>query len=338
MNDSPDKPSHIDQQRDSSCSIKISPPDDDSPIQEMITIGERLLIVKDRGIYEIFLADRIDPKRINPSVPNTFQRLLPFGAQDAWVGAVVLTAHKFFLSSCFDPKIGSSAFNFLLGVAQDIAGAKAILQRYLQQEAEAQKSVNPIIGHERSFVLPSISNVEASCNEFLQCMCHAQRELFEIVLLFYPDVRTGLWDGFKAKIDAGPQDLDNFPQLLAEYTEFLKQIRNARNCVEHPKFEQKLVVSDFKLNADNVLVGPMIEVVHPKTPMVACPIGEFFTNTIESMVIIVECMVVSLCARNVGKHGGLQLHAMMLAPEQRKFAHVRYSYGILYNGKLVPLS
>ncbi|MGV6996673.1 hypothetical protein ACUZ9P_12375 [Desulfovibrio sp. QI0430] len=335
-NASPERPRHIDRLREGSCSITITPPDDDSPIRDMISIEERLFVVKDRGIYEIFLADQTDPKRTNPSVPNTLQRLLPFGAQDAWVGAVVLTARVFFLSSCFDQEIGRNAFNFLLGVAQDIAGAKAILQRYLQQEAEAQQSVNPKIGLDHSFVLPSISNVEATCNEFLQRMDHAQRELFKIAQLFFSDVKTGFWDGLKAKVDAGPQDFDNFAQFLAEATDFFKHIRNARNCAEHPRLEQRLVVLDFKLDTNNVLVPPTIEVVHPKTPMEACPVGRFFIDTIEILVSVVEYMIVFLCARNVKQVGGLQVYAIELPPERRKFPHVRFSYGTFLNGNLVP--
>lgn len=337
-NNSSEKSRHIDRLRESSFSITITIPDDESPIREMISTDGRLLVVKDKGIYEVSLADKTDPKRTNLSVPNTFQRLLPFGAQDAWVGAVVLTAQVFFLSPCLDSEIGHIAFNYLLSVAQDIAGAKAILHRYLQQEEKAQQSVSPQIGRDRSSVLPSIGNVEASCNEFLQHMAHAQRELFKVVQLFYSDLGKGLWDSLKTRIDAGPQDLDNFPQFLAEATEFFKLIRNARNCVEHPRLEQRLVVLDFKLDQKNNLVPPMIEVIHSETPMEAYPVGVFFEDTIETLVSVVECMVVFLCARNVKKVGGLQVYAMELPPERRKFAHVRYSYGALLGDNLVPLS
>lgn len=337
-NASPERPRHIDRLREGSCSITITPADDDSPIRYMISIEERLLVVKDKGIYEILHADQIDPERINLSAPNAFRQILPFGALDAWVGAIVLTARELFLTSYFDSKMGRDAFNILLDVAQDIAGAKTILQRFLQQEAEAQQPANLKTSSDRSVELPFITNVEASCTEFIQRMGHAQQKLFKVAQLFYSDMGRGMWDGLKAKVDAGPQNLDDFPQFLSEATVFLKLIRNARNCVEHPKPNERLVVSNFSLNAHNELVPPTIEVIHPKTPVGIYTIGEFFAASIERMVSVVEGMIVFLAARNLRERDGLQVCVVELKPEQRKFAHVRYSYGALLGSNLVPLS
>ena len=150
MNNSSDRPNPIHRLRESAGSMKITTPDDDTPIREMISTGERLLVVKDKAIYEVTLADQIDPERTNLAVPNTVQRVLSFGAQEAWVGKVVLIAREFFLNSYFDPESGSKAFNLLLGVAQDIAGAKEILEKHIDKESEAQQSVNPAIGQDRS--------------------------------------------------------------------------------------------------------------------------------------------------------------------------------------------
>lgn len=338
MNNSSDRPNPIHRLRESAGSMTITTPDDDTPIREMISTGERLLVVKDKAIYEVTLADQIDPERTNLAVPNTVQRVLSFGAQEAWVGKVVLTAREFFLNSCFDPESGSKAFNLLLSVAQDIAGAKEILQKHIEKESAAQQSVNPAIGQDRSFVLPSAGNVEASCNEFLQRTDHALRGLFKTVQTFHPDVAKGGWESLKNKIDSGPRDLDNFSQFLAESIEFLKLVRNARNCVEHPRPEQRLVVLDFKLDKDNALVPPTVEIIHPKTPMGSASVTSFFTATVESLVNVVELMVVFLCARSVGKVAGFQIQVMELAPDQRKSAQVRYSYALPMGGKLVPLS
>jgi hypothetical protein len=63
----------------------ISTPDDNSAISEMIFTGERLLIVKGKGIYEVKLADQVDPGRTNIATSNTVQRVLPYGADDSIV-------------------------------------------------------------------------------------------------------------------------------------------------------------------------------------------------------------------------------------------------------------
>ena len=94
MNTPRDKGRPIDKLRSGAGSLEINSPDDDSAISEMISTGDRLLVVKEKGIYEVKFADQVDPERTNIDVPNTVQRILPYGAQDAWIGAVVLTANS----------------------------------------------------------------------------------------------------------------------------------------------------------------------------------------------------------------------------------------------------
>jgi hypothetical protein len=57
-------------------SLEVKAPDDDSEITEMIAFGDRLLCVKEKGIYEIKLADKIDPDRKN--IRAFINRIFPF--------------------------------------------------------------------------------------------------------------------------------------------------------------------------------------------------------------------------------------------------------------------
>ena len=338
MKDKPETNRPIDRLRDGAGSLTISTPDDDTPIREMISTDERLLIVKDKAIYELALADQIDLERTNPAIPNTIQKILSFGATDSWVGAVILTSREFFLNSCFDSNIGRKAFNLTLDIAQDIAGAKQILQDYSRRESESISSADLKIRQDRSFILPAAGNVETTCNEYLQRVEHAFRELFKLAQLFYPDVNAGMWDGLKAKIDSGPQDIDNFSMFLENSIELPKLIKNARNCVEHPRPDQRIIVNDFRIDQSNNLVPPTIEVVHSKTPMGTTLVKGFFESSFEALVQIAELMIVFLSSRHVGKIGGFQVFVMELTQEQRKTPHVRYGFGLPMGDKLVPFS
>lgn len=339
MNTPFDKRRPIDKLRDGPASSEISTPGDDSAILEMISAGDRLLVVKGKGIYEVKLADQVDPKRANINVPNTIQRVLPYGADDPWVGAVLLTGHHLFSSSC-SPSIvaGNSAFGLLLEIAEDIAGAHQLVKNYREAEDAATESLDPKIRKDRSVVVPAIGNIESRCNEFLQRSDHALRELFRLVQMFYPDVGSGGWGSLKEKIDGGPQDIDNFPQFLAETVPFLQLIRNARNCVEHPRPEQRLVVADFSLDPMNVVLPPMVEIIHPKTSFNRVPVNTFFTQTLQKIVSLVELMVVFLCSRHVRPVGGFPVQVIELPPQQRKSTHVRYGYGTVIGDQIVPMS
>lgn len=173
MKNPDEKKRSIDRLRDSACSLTITTPDDDTPIREMISTGDRLLVVKDKGIYEVALADQIDPVRTNPSVPNTVQKILPFGAADSWVGAVVLTARQLFMSSCFTADVWRKAFDLVLGIAQDIAGAQQILQKHRGLESEAVQAIDSNIREDRSLsCLRSVTLRPAATNIFSAPITH----------------------------------------------------------------------------------------------------------------------------------------------------------------------
>ncbi len=301
----------------------IGTPDDDSAILEMISTSERLLIVKEKGVYEVKLADQVDPERTNIDTPNTVQRILPYGAGDAWIGATLLTAYYLLKDSMVQNKVdGNDAFALVIKIVEDISGAHQLHDSYVKAKAAA--TLDPKIRPDRSMLVPAIGNVETRCNEFLQRGDHALRELFRLAQMFYTDVGSGGWESLKTKIDAEPKDIDNFPQFLTEALPFLKLIRNARNCAEHPRSDQQLSVTDFALDPKNALLPPMIEVIHPKTPLKKVPVGAFFSQALQNLVSIIELMIVFLCARNVKSFGEMPIQVMEIPPERRRSPYVRY--------------
>ena len=305
----------------------------------MISIDDRLLVVKGKGIYEIKFADQVDPERTNIDVPNTIQRILPFGAQDSWIGAVVLTANNLLQSPCLPSDInGAEAFAVVLEIAEDIAGAHELVEKYCDAENVATRSCDPKIRKNLSVIVPALENIETRCNEFLQRSDHKLQKLFRIVQMFYPDVGSGRWEGLKTKIGGEPKDIDNFPQFLDETLPFLQLIRNARNCVEHPKPEQRLVTVDFSVDARNVLLPPTVEIIDPSTPLPRVSVNAFFTQTFKALVRVVELMVVFLCARHVSSIGGFPVQVVEFPEKRRSSPHVRYGYGTKIGDEIVPMS
>ena len=338
MGNRTDKSRPIDKLRDGAGSLEIRTPDDDSAISEMISTGDRLLVVKGKGIYEIKLADQVDPERTNIATPNTIQRVIPYGADAPWVGAVILTAHHLFHSSCSPNEIdGARAFALVLEMAEDIAGAHQLEENYRNVEEVATENLDSKIRKDRSFVVPALGNVETRCNEFLQRTDHALRKLFKLVQMFYSDVGSGGWESLKKRLDSEPQDIDNFPRFLAEVIPFLQLIRNARNCVEHPRREHRLVVTDFSLDSKNVLLPPMIEIINPRRPQETVSVSVFFKQALQNLVTAVELMMVFLCARHVKSIGGLFVQVIELPPDRRRSEHVRYGYGAVFGDQLVSM-
>ena len=66
--------------------MEIGTSDDQSAVTGIFPIGDNLYVVKERGIYEVKLADRIDPNRTNIAIPNTQQKVLNYGSEAPVVG------------------------------------------------------------------------------------------------------------------------------------------------------------------------------------------------------------------------------------------------------------
>lgn len=327
----------IDQFRDGAGAFDLKTPDDESAITGMISQGENLLVIKEKGIYEFKFADQIDPDRKNISVPNTIQQILPYGSDQPWVGAVVLTGNDLLKTEVLENGINTEqAMTLVIEIAQNIASAIEFSESISSSQENELNKYNPEIRPDRSFILPSMKGIKSRCKEFLQKSDHALDALFKVVKVFYPDVGKGGWENFKNIIDKDNPKIDNFSEILGQMLPFLQFVRNARNCVEHPRKEQKIIVNDFSVDAENNLLPSSIEIVHPKTPQPPVPITEFMGQVTRSMIDIIELMLVFLCNRHIRPIKGFPVQVHEFPEDHRRTKNVRYGYGIATENSIIP--
>lgn len=333
------KRSPIDQLREGAFYFDVETPDDDSAITGAIPLKERLFIIKELGIYEFKLADQIDPERKNINAPNTIQRILPYGSKKPWVGAVVLTGNDLLKSKILDERIDTErAMLLVVEIAQNIASAFEISENVSSEQETELIKYDPRIKSNRSFILPSMKGIGSRSKEFFQKSDHALDALFRIVKVFYPEIGKGGWKSLKEKVDQEESPIDNFKEVLAQRLPLLLFVRNARNCVEHPRNEQRLIVKDFCVDAQNNLLPPSIEVIHPKTPQSPVPIAEFMRQLTENLVGTIEIMLAFLCNRHIRPIQGLPVQVYELPEDRRHTINVKYGYGVATEDSIVPFS
>lgn len=328
----------IDHIRESAGSMSINVPGDDSEITGMLTLGDSLLVVKRKGIYQIKMADQIDPERTNPNIPNTIQRLAAFGSDEEFIGKILLTSHGLLEKGHLSPNIdANAAMAHAAEITKNVAEMRILSDRFASEEQEVVDKFEGKIGNDRSLMLPSMVHVDIRLREFIQKADHALQKLFDLTKLFYRDLGSGGWESLNSRIE-GESRIDNFAQFLSGATPFLHIIRNARNAVEHERPEMKLIAADFALNSQNQLLPPLIQLVHPKTPFDATPIREFMYSACVNIADIVELMMVFLCARHVDASGDLAISIIEIPIDRRFNPNVRYGFGVMIGGQLVPLS
>jgi hypothetical protein len=316
----------IDRIRNSAVSMIVGGPDDPSPIVEMLPIEGIMHFVKEKSIYACKLADNIDPERTNPHIPNVQQKVLAIGSDSLLVGRTLLTAkqlfHEHFLPASFDCK---AALALTFDALKNLAAMQTTAEQI--QTDQAASNFEDRRRRDRSVVLPTIGDALTISKSFIQKADHVLQGLLGIVKLFYGDNAGKVWFESLAELahrHYGPED--QFSKFLAEALPLFQFVRNARNCVEHPKPSQCVVVTDFTLNSAMQIVVPTIEIIHPKSQQVPISIELFMHELIEQISGVFELMIAFMCAKHAQPLGGFSLGLMEVPEAQRRSKHVRFSY------------
>lgn len=332
----------IDRLRESAGRMEIGATDDSSAITAMLSIGDILYCIKGNAIYAVKLADSIDPKRLNPSIPNTQQRVLSYGSESHLVGRTLLTAKRLF-NATYQPYLDcNQALILSFDAMNDIVAMQEEMNAFQLSERTEIDAFNKRQQTHGAMIMPAIGDVEVRCKTFWQKADHASQKLFSIVKLFYKkEVGTG---GFESLASLAVQKYgadDFFAKFAKDVAPRLKYIRNIRNCLEHPQPPtQMAIVSDFNLGSDGNISPPMIEAIYRKEHYPPVPIASFMVDAVEGLSGIFETMLAYLCSKHVQCVGGHPTMVVELSDGQRHQdnKHVRFSYGVQINGEIIPAS
>ena len=333
-------PRPIDRMRDSAGSMDINPPDDDSPITGVVVVDDQMHIIKERGVYRVTLADEIDPDRKNPKIPNTVQRVLRMGSDSELIGRTLLTAQNLFKTAYLPKEIDCDrGLSLTLAIAKNLVSMSVAADSLRDKEEKTVTAGEVTIRKDRSVVLSDVGVVEPECRAFLQQADHVQRELLEIVRLFYRDQKFRKWfDSFAKLMSQTLDDNDEFLKFLNSALPLFRFVRDARNCNEHPKDNEFVRVTDLFINSDGKLVAPTIEVIHPTSRLELTSASIFMRRITDDLVTIVESMLGHLCGHHVQAFAGIQFSVCVLPEDKRQNKNVRLGYAVFDGKNVIPAS
>jgi hypothetical protein len=319
----------IDIFRDSAGSFSIANPEDGTAIKEMFTYSDFLLILTEKCAYKIQMADQIDPRRLNASLPKVVQqKLFDYGTESEIVGRTLLTAkgmfRKGFLPDSVDLERG---IKLSLEALSEIAAMKTAALEFKELEDRAMSQAEESRRKDGSLVLPAIGHVETKCKTFAQKADHAGAKLFEISKLFYPDAKWRGWQDFADFIRTTFGEQDNFAKLTAVTAPFLQLVRNVRDCLEHGNIRNGLVIKDFAIGADGAIAIalPSIEIDFRGTKQPALSISQFVAEATEKLLQTFELTLTHLCSKNIQPFAGIPIYVGLIPEDRRQNKHVRFS-------------
>ena len=204
------------------------------------------------------------------------------------------------------------------------------VERRLQtSQDEAQNNLQENQRHIGSFGLTPAGDSETSVKTFMQRTTHALAIMLNLTRVFFPACNTkGFFEPIRdaAAEKFGPEDM--LAQLLTDLMKFNKYMRDARNCVEHPKKKKKVIVKDYSLTPNNTILPPSIEVIHPDSPQTMINILDYMAQIREQVSDMTELLIVFLCSRHMEAPGPFPIQVIELPEDRRQFIEQRFGYGV----------
>ena len=308
----------IDIKRDSAGMLTVGSPDDGTPITEMLTLNDGLILITKKAVYEVKLADQIDPKRENPNLPPSVQRrILDIGSDSELIGRILLTAKKLFKKEFLPNSIDlEKALSLSYEVLIEMVTMDTIAKEYKLAEKKAIEIAESRDAKDGSFAIPSISDVKTRCKTFFQKADHVEQTLRDIIRHFYPELRTNCnFDDLHNFITDKYGSDDDFTRFIKQALFFLKLVRNTRDCLDR-RNAKGVNVTDFILRADGKLTLPAIEIKFRGTEQPQVSLSVCMPLVVESMLNVVEHLIAFLCSKHAQSFAGFPIQVGVIPEDE----------------------
>jgi hypothetical protein len=134
----------------------------------MLALKECLLLVTDKCIYEVQLADQIDPTRTNPNLPHNVRRkLFNHGIESEFICKVPLQANVLFQQNILSID-SARALELSLEALKELIAMDRCRRDFRAIESAAIDLFEKTMQQARSVGLPSVGDVDAHCKTFAQ--------------------------------------------------------------------------------------------------------------------------------------------------------------------------
>lgn len=319
----------IDRLRDSGGKAEIGTPEDGAII-EMKSIAGRLLVIKERAIYETVFADTIDPDRTNIDLPQMIQKLIiNQGTESELVARIFLTAKNLFRKEYISQTVNCDE---VLSLSIDLLSEMSILEKeiklYLEDEKKAINEYEQRKVRKASFELPTVISLESRCKTIFQKADQIEQILMDIITHFYPNSGLTKQSHFpkfheilKLKYGASA----DFVEFINKTLTFMKIVRETRNGLDHRLESTK--IKNFDLQTDGSILTPTIELNYKDVNLERVSLHEFLEVLVPNFMDVIETTIAFLAGYNL-RNTGIAFQVRQIPEEKRLHKLVKYGIWI----------
>ncbi|MEQ9309850.1 MAG: hypothetical protein RLN90_10375 [Balneolaceae bacterium] len=315
----------IDEIRESGGSANIGT-DEDGAIMESLNLNdERFFIIKERAIYEVQMADDIDPDRTNIHLPNMIQKLsINQGTESELVCRTFLTAKRLFKKGSLLDRIDTARLLHLsLELLQELIALDNEVSDYMDKEKEVSEKYHS--NTKSSFSIPSISDVVTRCKTIFQKSDHIEQIMMEMIVQFYPNkglTKQSHYPKFHEVLNNEYGEKDQFTYFIKNALYFMQVVRLLRNGLDHRL--NTVTVSDFELRPDSSIISPTIQLDHKDVKMERESLSSFLPTLLENFKTLFENLIAYLSNKHI-KPNPMNFSVKVIPEERRRNKYIRFA-------------
>ena len=298
---------------------------EDGAIVETFKNGNRLIIIKEKSVYEFQLADDIDPERKHPNLPwSTHKLLLNIGSNSELFTKIFMTAKSLFTSSFVSIDVNvEKALNLTLEVIQEFNVLDEEIKDYIETENLVIKHYEENKGN-GSHSVPSIPNLITRCKTIFQKIDHICQIQMELIREFFPEFTKGYYTQLCGFMHSTYGDDDLTTKFFDRILPQIQLTRNIRNCLDHRKKE--ITILNFELQTTLNINTPTIEMEDNGSKLDKVDLSSFLLNTFNKLVEMYEVVMPHLCSKRISSRTIIPVEVTLIPEDKRRNINMRFGY------------
>ncbi|MEA5000259.1 MAG: hypothetical protein VB017_00070 [Endomicrobiaceae bacterium] len=253
----------IDRKRNAAGSISL--PDPSDPIQDMIELDDILYIIRDRSVYEIKLADTLDPQRKHISTKGTTCKVLDIGMNSTIVSRILTQARSLIRNACLSKECDKTITKTCFNCVKELKHLDSIYNDLSEKFSNKKEKYNEILARnpQRDFIqdVPIIENIDKNARDFFVTGHKYLQLLLDLANLAIPnnDSKKSFSEIKKYYLTNNDQD-NKILLVLQHYDNLLDFMWNLRNSIEHSSTKGNLfAIINISYGEKNEIIPPMWE-------------------------------------------------------------------------------
>jgi hypothetical protein len=325
----------IDRQRESALSLEVGG-EESSPITHLLSTKNSFYVLKANGVYQVKMADDIDPERTNPNIHTHSQQVIGAGTDHAVVSTILLTT--MFLFDTKNSEVDEFAGELLdrvVFLTKKLIDIDQAIQKISEDIEEKELRFSNSKLSAKNFSIPSILGLDSRIYEIFMIADKAKDLLVECFRITFeqkqPHARP--LDHLSAVTKEAMKERPQLVPLVDEIFRYFSVIRQIRNASEHPKKGNRVIESNFCIQANGTVNPPLIEVEHPTNPISQSPAIEFLRGFMALFLEHTEFALVLLKVARLMKHNPFGEMVAEFPLEERRHPNVRFYRAIHFGGE-----